>query len=168
MEKSQDLPKTVKNQWWEPKQLKNIFRQECQNPPIVQRYWLAQLEPTNSSAWYFRCSIPEENRSNRSSGNRVIKKSRLDTERSQNSLQVPRWKKKPNWQEKCYHRPNIILKDICQRKNPISVGLELGLTKLQIFVTEVVTNPQKPCDKSRRRFFKNPVTKVVAEPSRST
>ena len=59
-------------------------------------------------------------------------------------------------------------KDICQRKNPISVGLELGLTKLQIFVTEVVTNPQKPCDKSRRRFFKNPVTKVVAEPSRST
>ena len=66
---------------------------------------------------------------------------------------------------KCYQRTNIILKDICQRKNPISVGLELGLTKLQIlvtevvtklqnFVTEVVTNPQKPCDKSRRRTLK--------------
>ena len=32
---------------------------------------------------------------------------------------------------KCYQRTNIILKDICQRKNPISVGLELGLTKNQ-------------------------------------
>ena len=28
------------------------------------------------------------------------------------------------------------------------------VTKLQIFVTEVVTNPQKPCDKSRRRTLK--------------
>ena len=53
---------------------------------------------------------------------------------------------------KCYQRPNIILKDICQSKNPISVGLELGLTNLK-----------NPCDRSRRRFLKIPVTEVVAD-----
>jgi len=105
VEKSQDLPKTVKNQWWESKQLRNIFRQKCQNPPIVQKCWSAQLVPKAVLDTIVQYPKREQKQHLKSSGNRATRVFNLvkTEERTYSKLG-----------QKCHQE--YILKHLCQCK----------------------------------------------------